>query len=248
MDQSSLQYFAMPAQPLTNSTALITGAGTGIGRAIAIDLAARGVFLILVGRRVEPLNILAGELAAQGHASAIVPADVGDPAAARAMVRRALALRPTLDILINNAGHAELAPIDRHDDALIARAFGVNALGPAAIIAEAWPALLAAKGCLINITSIAGQDPFPGFFAYGAAKAAANTLIRAAHNEGHAQGLRAFAIAPGAVETPMLRQLFDTETIPASNTLAPGDISKVALECIMGQRDAQRGDVIVVAK
>ena len=224
--------------------ALVTGAGSGIGAAIAHALSADH-HLVLVGRRREPLAALAQTL---GLRTTVMPADVSDPAAARQLIADAIASLGSLDVLINNAGVAPLKPIDQHTPALIAEAFATNAIGPANTIAAAWPHFVSRRaGVIVNVTSLAGLDPFPGFFAYGAAKAAANLLIKSCHNEGKARGIRAYAVAPGAVETSMLRSMFSTKQIPASAALAPEAVAAVVRECVVGTRPPTGEPIVVKA-
>lgn len=228
--------------------ALVTGAGSGIGRATAILLAARGYRVTLVGRRVETLRTVAARLPISAE-PLVIAADVGDAAAARAMIARAVERLGRLDVLINNAGLAPLLPIDRTTAEVLDEVYRVNALGPANAIAAAWPVFSRQRsGCIVNVSTIGTIDPFPGFFAYASAKAAVNLMARSCANEGRAIGVRAFAVAPGAVETPMLRANFSETVLPRSACLAPEEVAAVILDCVEGRRDDQNGNVIPVVK
>ena len=99
---------------------------------------------------------------------------------------------------------------------------------------------------MVNVSSMATQDPFPGFFAYAASKAALNLMARSCATEGREHGIRAFAVAPGAVETDMLRAAFGEDVIPREQTLDPDTVARVIVECVTGERDAQNGDTIPV--
>lgn len=233
--------------PLADLSALITGAGSGIGRATAILLARHGIHLTLAGRRLHSLAETASLLPTGGPDPQILGTDVADPHQARAMVDHALTHHGRLDILINNAGGAISRSISGHDDAALRSAFAINFYGPAAAIIRAWPAFERQRaGCIINISSMSAVDPFPGLSVYGAAKAALNTLTRGCATEGAAFGLRAFAIAPGAVETPMLRAIFPESALPPSRTLQPEAIAEVILACIRGDHDARNGETILL--
>ena len=256
--------------------ALVTGAGSGIGRAIATQLAAVGWRIMGVGRHVGTLRVRL-ELCtkAGGPGGLVYTCDVGDADQGRTAVATAFSRFGRLDALINNAGAAPKISAADHTKEHIAAAFAVNSIGPANMIAEAlarWskgeaPALdvsetgqakgtaeagqpgahAAARGpIVVNISSMAAADPFPGFFAYGASKAAVNLLTRAAHNEYGRVGLRAFAVAPGAVETPLLRTIFPKEALPTSRCLTPEAVAKVVVECVLGQREQSRGEVILL--
>ncbi|MCC6675522.1 MAG: SDR family oxidoreductase [Phycisphaerales bacterium] len=230
---------------LAGQTALITGAGSGIGRAAAILLARHGLHLTLAGRHLESLAATASHFPPAGPPPQILSVNLADPRQARAMIDDALAHHGRLDILINNAGEAISKPIAQHDDAALHRAFTVNFFGPAAAISRAWPAFERQhSGCIINVSSMSAIDPFTGLAIYGAAKAALNTLTKGCATEGAAFGLRAFAIAPGAVETPMLRRLFPESALPPSRTLSPEAIAELILACIRGDHDARNGETI----
>lgn len=227
---------------MDSRVAIVTGAGSGIGRSVAMALSQRGYLIVLIGRRRGMLESVAAELPGP---SRVEPTDVGDVPRARAIASRVAAELGRVDVLVNSAGLAPLVPIASTTDAALDAVFRVNALGPAAMIAALWPVFERQRsGCIVNISTIGSRDPFPGFFAYGASKAALNTMTRSCATEGAAIGVRAYCIAPGAVETPMLRALFSTDQIPPSACLRPEDVAAVVAECIDGKRDADNGSVI----
>ncbi|MCW5777555.1 MAG: SDR family oxidoreductase [Phycisphaeraceae bacterium] len=228
--------------------ALVTGAGSGIGRAIAVQLAARGYRLLLVGRRTAALEetgtMLSGE---RGIAWRAHSADVGEAAACARAVDAAVSAFGRLDALVSNAGIAELRTVAEHSADDVRRTFEVNALGPAWLTAAAWPLFeRQGGGCVVFVSSVASVDPFPGLGVYGAAKASLNTLARACAVEGERFGLRAFSVAPGAVETPMLRSMFTPSDLPARACLTPEQVAAVVVECIAGTRDAENGRTILI--
>lgn len=236
--------------------AIITGAGSGIGRACALRLAARGFRLTLVGRTSETLEETMTEIAEQVDGAKdvlILPADLADPEQAMSVVDITVERWGRLDAIINNAGLAKLIPIDRTTPDDLHESFAINAFAPAYLIARGWNALLrscdgafAPGPCIVNITTMGTIDPFPGFFVYAAAKCAAESFVRSIVNEGGEHGLRAYAVAPGAVETKMLRGLFSEATVPSENTLAPDDLAAVVEACIFGERSEPSGAVIPV--
>jgi len=220
--------------------ALITGAGSGIGRAITVALAGAGMRVALVGRRDEALRETSRLCIGGGLC---IAADVAAPGRMRSAVDEVCRTFGRLDVLVNNAGVAINAPIAGHDEASVRDTFGVNASAPAIAIAAAWPVFERQRcGCVINISSMASVDPFPGFFAYAASKAALNMLTRIAADEGKSIGVRAFAICPGAVETPMLRSLFDTRQVPAAMAADPSQVAALALACVRGEHDDAIGE------
>jgi NAD(P)-dependent dehydrogenase (short-subunit alcohol dehydrogenase family) len=225
---------------------IITGAGSGIGRAAAVALAQRSYRLALVGRREAPLRETASMLAGE---HLVIPTDISDSTACRSVMSRTEAAFGRIDVLVNNAGLAPMVPIEETGPAVLDEVFGVNALGPAYLIHFAWPIFLRqGGGCIVNVSTMGTVDPFPGFFAYAAAKAAVNLMIRSCAKEGRDYGIRAFAVAPGAVETAMLRRIVSESKLPASQTLSPEEVAGVIVECIEGKRDAEAGKLITIEK
>ncbi|HRP62253.1 MAG TPA: SDR family oxidoreductase [Phycisphaerales bacterium] len=231
------------ADSMTDSpVALITGAGSGVGRAAAMLLARRGYHVALAGRREEALRETASLI---GGVTLVVSADISQPEQARGAVDRVAAQSGRLDVIINNAGLAELRPIDAVDDALLQRLFAVNVFGPAHLVARAWPIFLRQKqGCVVNVSSMATLDPFAGLSAYAAAKSALESLTRSIMNERGEADIRAFTVAPGAIETEMLRGIVSADILPTEQTLVPDAVAEVIVQCIVGQREADIGRII----
>jgi NAD(P)-dependent dehydrogenase (short-subunit alcohol dehydrogenase family) len=212
--------------------------------AVAARLAALGHRLVLVGRRRSQLDD-AGKTLPAGTSVLCLGADAGDVNQIGPAIDRAVDHFGRLDVLVNNAGHAPLLPIEQTTPALLDECFRINAIGPAYAIARAWPIFKEQRsGCIVNISSMATADPFPGFFIYAAAKAGVNLMAKSCAKEGSEFGIRAFSVAPGAVETPMLRALFSETQLPRAKCLAPDDVAKVVVECISGERDSQNGETI----
>ena len=195
------------ATELAGKTALITGAGRGIGRALALGLAAEGVRLVLLARSGDQLAQTAAELTAAGAAwPLIIQADVADDQQRRQAVADALARGP-VDILVNNAATVEpLGPTTEIGIASIRRAFDVNAVAVIALAAALLPGMVKAGwGRIVNVSS--GIVARPGYMiggtAYAATKAAveAHTVNLAAELAG--TGVSANAYRPGGVDTAM---------------------------------------------
>ncbi len=100
----------------------------------------------------------------------------------------------------------------------------------------------------MNISSEASRDPFPGFAAYGAAKAGVNLLGRSAAREGQEFGVRVHTIAPAAVETGMFRQILSHDQYPSEKTLSPEDVARVIVQCVRGDLAHTSGEVIYLHK
>lgn len=229
---------------MTQKTAIVTGAGSGIGREIARLLTGEGYALALIGRREEPLRETASLLEGE---SLVIPADVSDDKAVFAFVEQVKQAWGRIDVLINNAAAVSSYPIDKTTPQHLREMMAVNALGPAYAICACWPIFLAQKsGCIINISTMSTLDPFPGFFTYAGTKAPVNLFTKSAANEGKKHKVRAFAVAPGAVETEMLRSIFPKDKLPENRTLEPIDVARVVVECVLGEHDDKIGELITV--
>jgi NAD(P)-dependent dehydrogenase (short-subunit alcohol dehydrogenase family) len=227
----------------SSPVAIITGAGSGIGLATARLLAKEGWTIALAGRRAQQLRDACDTLTPGPHHC--VPTDVGDAASCVALVRHVSGACGRIDALINNAGYAPLTPIARHTPEMVRETFAINAIGPADLILAVWPYMAARKsGRIVNVSSIATIDPFPGFFAYAAAKASVELMAKSIAKEGASCGIKAFAVAPGAVETPMLRSIISERSLARHLTLSPEDVAGVIVDCVLGHRDADNGGTI----
>ena len=228
--------------------AVVTGAGSGIGRQTSILLAEAGYRLVLVGRTRNKLNETA-ELC--DTECLVLTADLSRPEANRAMVRDTLRAFGRLDVLVNNAGATPMVTVDRADDQVIADIMATNLVGPTAATSEAVASMIEhhnqiGVGRIVSVSSYATVDPFPGLGVYASAKAGINLLMRAVHNESEHRGVLAFAIAPGAVETPLLRSLMATDLLPKDRCLQPIDVARVIVACATGSRDEESGTTILL--
>jgi NAD(P)-dependent dehydrogenase (short-subunit alcohol dehydrogenase family) len=179
-------------------SALVTGGSSGIGLAIARMLHEEGHALTLAARQVERLEAAARELEAASFA-----VDVRDEEACAALVAAHVERHGGLEVLVNCAGVGIAGRIGdmsaKHFDLQQA----VNLRGAFLVTREALPALREARGYVVNLASIAGTIPTPGLASYGAAKAALIALTRSLDREEASAGVRATAICPGFVDTPM---------------------------------------------
>src|SRR6056297_1945664 len=177
--------------------ALITGAGSGIGRALAIEAARSGHDLVLVGRRQAQLEDTAALL---GHAPVrLVAADITTPEG-RAEIVAATGTR--LDVLVNNAGRLAVGRLTDLDDAQIADTVGTNLTAAVQLTRDLVPALCAAQGRIVNIGSMFGIIAFPYFSAYSATKFAMRGFSDALRRELSEFGIAVTYVAPRATRTP----------------------------------------------
>ncbi len=177
---------------------LITGAGSGIGRALAHEADLRGNRLVLVGRRREPLEETAAAL--KGPGAITVAADVTAPGG-RTAIREAVSRLGRLDILVNNAGTVVAGPADTIADAELNRMMATNAIAPVALTRELLPWLVASRGQVVNMGSVFGDIAFPYFAAYSASKFALRGYSDALRRELAPQGVAVTYLAPRGLRT-----------------------------------------------
>lgn len=192
-------------------TALITGASRGLGLALAAALAARGWDLVVDARDPVALRRAAGGLT--GGTVEAIPGDVAE-VAHREELRRAVRQRGRLDALVNNAstlGPSPLPPLGDHPIAELERVLTVNTLAPLALLQLLLPELRAARGVVVNLSSDAAVEAYPGWGGYGASKAALDHLTAVLAAEEPA--IRAYAVDPGDMRTAMHQEAFPGEDI-----------------------------------
>ena len=225
--------------------AIITGAGSGVGRDLAVLLAEAGYACVLAARTEASLEMTASLIVGEtpDAQTLVVPTDVADPKQVQALIDAALAQFGRIDALANVAGYAPLQPIQRIEDETLRRVMAVNFDAVVYATRAVWPHFKEHKrGVICNVSSMGAFDPFTGFNIYGAAKAAVNIFTKATADEGKRLNVSAYAIAPGAIETPMLRENFSEKAIPAENTLDPSVVAAAIRDCLTGQTDMQSGE------
>jgi len=181
----------------TFRTALVTGASSGIGEAMARSLARRGTELVLVARRADLLERLAGELPVP---ATVLPADLTDPAQL-ATVEERLRAEP-VDLLVNNAGYGAFGPVAEIpvDDQVAEISLNVTAL--VRLSHAALPGMLERRrGGILNVGSMAGFTPAPGSAVYGATKAFVGAFTESLHAETRGTGVHVTALCPGFTRT-----------------------------------------------
>ncbi len=192
---------------LTGKVAVVTGAGRGIGRAVALGFAARGTNLALCSRTPSEVEAVAAEVRARGVRAVAVKADVASPADVEALVAAARRELGPIDVLVNNAGIVARAEVAEMDLATWQAMIDVNLTGvfllSRAVIGEM---LARGKGRIINVSSISGTLGTPGLSAYCAAKHGVIGFTRALAAEVKHRGVQVNALCPGSVDTPMLAQ------------------------------------------
>lgn len=195
-----------PANRLTGKVALITGGGTGIGRATAEAFVAEGAKVVVVGRREAVLRDLTEK---HDGAMKYLVADVTRKGASQTVVSFVIEAFGQLDILVNNAGTAVLKPLNMLTDDEIEDMFATNIRGLLSLSRDAIGALEKTKGSIINISSVAAQTALPGMSAYAATKSGVDRLSKVLAAELGPLGIRVNVVSPGLTQTDMLSAMPD---------------------------------------
>ncbi|HEY2748668.1 MAG TPA: SDR family NAD(P)-dependent oxidoreductase [Polyangia bacterium] len=184
--------------------ALVTGASSGIGRGLALALAARGAHVTAAARRRDRLDELVREIAAAGGSAEALELDVSDGDATFAAISAADARRP-IDYLVANAGVGGITPGRKLDWERVKAILETNLVGAAATIAGAVPGMVArGDGRIVAVASVAGFRGLPRFAAYSASKAGLITLCESLRIDLHGTGVSVTTVCPGYVQTDLL--------------------------------------------
>ena len=209
------------------STALVTGATSGLGKEVALRLARDGMRVIVVGRDAARGAAVVNQIEAAGGQASFIAADLSDPAD----IERLAAEAGDVDVLVNNAGHSLWGPTEQTTVEDFDALFASNVRAPYLLVGAFAPAMATkGTGSIINISSMAGRIGLPNGAAYGATKAALASLTQGWTAEYSPRGVRVNAVAPGPVYTrPEARQLFDRlgATTALKRAAEPGEIAEV---------------------
>jgi len=181
---------------------VITGASSGIGRALALGWARRGASLVLSSRNEEGLDRTAREIEAAGGEAFVEPGDITDEAERRLLIDRALHEKGRIDVLVNNAGRGYYAAVRDIDVVELERLFALNVVAPVRLTQLALEPLARTRGTVVMLSSVAGVAAAPHLGAYAASKFALEALSVALRAELRASGVRVLVVRPGPVETP----------------------------------------------
>ncbi|MDX3056800.1 SDR family NAD(P)-dependent oxidoreductase [Streptomyces sp. NE06-03E] len=237
---------------LEGHVALVTGAGSGIGRATARALAEAGASVAVAGRRVGRLEELRDELEAEGRKILVLELDVTDEQAVAAAVRSTTEQLGRLDILVNNAGLMLLGPVENADTTDWTRMMDTNVMGLMYMTHAALPELIRNQGTVVQISSVAARVVGRGSAVYNAAKFAVNGFSEGLRQEVTERGVRVVVIEPGTVETELREHITHapskaaiTERVAKIRQLQSEDIAAAVLYAVTAPPHATVNEILI---
>jgi len=220
---------------LHDQVALITGASRGIGRAIATTFAAQGATVVITGRSA-PLIEVAAEISDTGGKAVAVRGDLADEGFARELIQRCRQDHARIDVLVNNAGVLHAGLLGMTPSSAIQETFDVNVVAVIRLTQHAIRLMDPKRGAnIVNVASIAGTRGLEGATVYSAAKGALVAFTRASAKELAPRGIRVNAVAPGFIDTDMIRDLSEAayqkrlQSVGMGRPGTPEEVANVAL-------------------
>ena len=213
------------------SVIIVTGASSGIGRALALRAARAGYDVVGIGRDRAALDAIAAQVERERGRIVTAVFDVAEPVHAPAIVALARSTFGGIDVLVNNAGHVAVGPLSQQSDDALRAQFGVHVIGPLALVREALPLLRASRGHVFMLGSGVARIPLGGLGAYPAAKAATRSATTILRRELRPDGIAVTYVDPGAVDTAFMTRA-GMAGAPSAFLAAPEDVARKILIAI----------------
>ena len=204
----------MPRRSFTGATVLVTGAGGGLGRAIALRFAAAGARIAALDRDAAGVESLRAELRSLGSECIALPCDVADPAACDRAITAAVLNLGRLDVLVNNAGISHRSGFAATELSVIRRVMDVNFFGAVNCTKAALPHLLRRRGLIVAISSVAGYTPLIARTGYAASKHAMHGFFESLRSELAPQGVDVMMVCPSFIATRIDRNAVGGDGLP----------------------------------
>jgi 3-oxoacyl-[acyl-carrier protein] reductase len=226
---------------LKDKTAIVTGASRGIGRAIALRLAAEGARVILCARDGNLMGNAVKEIESGGGHAAALPVDLREPDAAQRTVDFALKTYRQIDVVINNAGATKRGDFLQLTDEDWADGFALKFFGAMRLTRVAWPHLKARAGSVLNISGVGGRMPGPLFTIGGSVNAALLSFTKAMADIGIRDGVQVNAVNPGSVRTERYKRML--EATAADQGIDVATAERRMVESARTTRVGEPGDI-----
>jgi NAD(P)-dependent dehydrogenase (short-subunit alcohol dehydrogenase family) len=229
---------------IAGKTAIVTGAGTGIGQGIALAFAAKGAKVVLCGRRQVPLKKVADAIKDEGGDCIILAADVAEVEEVEHVVDTVVSQYGSIHILVNNAGIAGGGAVHQHTIETWDRVMAVNLRGPFLMSRAVLPLMREQKeGHIINISSESGLEYYPTNGAYGVSKHALNALSEYTQRENQDHGIRVDVVCPGMVVTEMTQ---NQANLDLAKCLIPEDIADLVIWLVTRRANIKIGRPVLI--
>ena len=201
---------------LVGKVVLVTGASSGIGKALAMDVASRGAKVVVAARRLQRLQAVVDEIQASGGEAIAVPTDMASNQQVEALAQKALDYWGRVDVLVNNAGYGQMGPIESIGDEAVRQQFDVNVFGLLTLTRALIPQMRElGAGRIVNLSSVAGKVAMPFTGIYNASKFAVEAISDALRVELAPYNIRVIVVEPGPVNT----EFFDVAEREAESTV-----------------------------